>query len=760
MSKSLVIVESPAKARTISRYLGPEFEVKASVGHIKDLPKKKLGVDVRKDFKAEYQVIPGKEKVVLDLRKAAAKAGAIYLAADPDREGEAICQHIYEEVAPNNPNVHRVMFYEITKDAVRKAFETPGRIDRNLVQSQHTRRILDRLVGYKISPLLWRKVRAGLSAGRVQTVALRLIVDREREIRAFVKEEYWVFSAHLEGARPPKFKAKAVKLDGKKFLVTNATDADALRKELEGAPFVVESVKQSARRQQPAPPFTTSKLQQEANRRFKLPAAKTMQIAQRLYEGVELGAEGSVGLITYMRTDSTRTAPSAVEAVRGLIQEKYGADYLPAKPRYFSKSEQAQDAHEAIRPTAAERTPESLKGVLKGDELKLYTLIWQRFVASQMEAALFDHTDVKIAAGRCQFQSIGDVMKFAGFLKVYQEAAEEANGGEKEDAAVKLPPLEAGQALKLLQLDTEQQFTQPPPRYSEATLIKALEEKGIGRPSTYAAIVTVIQNRQYVVKDEGRFQPTETGEIVVDLLVASFPTLFDYAYTANMEKDLDRIESGQQDWLEELRGFYRGFSDSLQRAESEMKNLRREVVLTDYDCPQCGAKMVERWGRFGKFLSCQRYPECKGSMPIPGADAKNGANGTADAKQPPKTLDEACPQCGKPLVERQGRFGRFIACSGYPACRYTKQPTLDVPCPQEGCDGQIVARRSKKGKAFYGCNRYPKCQFTAWHKPVAEKCPACGNAYMLEKTTKRDGTFKECPNPECKHKVKTEETGE
>ena len=758
MGKSLVIVESPAKARTISRYLGSEFEVKASVGHIKDLPKKKLGVDVRKDFKAEYHVIPGKEKVVQDLRKAAHKAGAIYLAADPDREGEAICQHIYEEIAPDNPNVHRVMFYEITKDAVHKAFENPGRIDRNLVQSQNTRRILDRLVGYKISPLLWRKVRAGLSAGRVQTVALRLVVDREREIRAFVKEEYWVFTAQLEGAKPPKFKAKAIKLDGKKFLVRTGEEAAALKKELEGVPFLVESVKQTARRQQPAPPFTTSKLQQEANRRFKLPASKTMQIAQRLYEGVELGAEGAVGLITYMRTDSTRTAPSALEAARTLIGEKYGADYLPDKPRFFSKSEQAQDAHEAIRPTAVERTPESLKGALKGDELKLYTLIWQRFVASQMEAALYDHTDVKIAAGRCQFQSIGDVMKFPGFLKVYQEAAEE-NGTEKDDQAVKLPPLQEKETLRLLQLDTEQQFTQPPPRYSEATLIKALEEKGIGRPSTYASIVTVIQNRQYVVKTEGRFQPTETGEIVVDLLIASFPKLFDYAYTANMEKDLDRIESGEQDWLEELRRFYQGFETSLKQAEAEMKNLRREVVLTDIDCPECGAKMVERWGRFGKFLSCQRYPECKASMPIPGSDeAKNGGKAGAAAQQPPKVLDEKCPQCGKPLVERQGRFGRFIACSGYPACRYTKQPTLGVPCPQPGCDGEIVARKSKKGRTFYGCNRYPKCDFTAWHKPVAEKCPACGHAFMFEKATKRDGVFKECPNPACKHRIPVEGT--
>ncbi len=755
--KSLVIVESPAKARTIERYLGGEYTVLASVGHIKDLPKKRLGVDPAHGFKTDYEIIPGKEAIVKNLRKAADKADVIYLAADPDREGEAICQHIFEEIEAANDKVFRVMFNEITRDAIRQAFQSPGRIDENLVKSQNTRRILDRLVGYKISPLLWRKVRRGLSAGRVQTVALRLIVDREREIGAFQKEEYWVFTAQLEAALPPPFRAKAIKLDGQKFVVRTADEARALRGELEAGAFVVESVRATTRKQHPQPPFTTSKLQQEANRRFKLPAAKTMQIAQRLYEGIDLG-DGSVGLITYMRTDSTRVAPSALETIRSFIQDTYGNEYLPEKPRSFSKADLAQEAPEAIRPTDIARTPASVRTHLKADEYKIYTLIWQRCVASQMEPALFRHTDIKIAAGRCLFQATGDVPQFAGFLKVYQESADE-DVAESDPANPNLPPVEAGQVLRLQQLQTEQQFTQPPPRYTEATLIKALEEKGIGRPSTYAQIVTVIQNRQYVIKEDGRFRSTETGEIVIDLLTRSFPDLFDYNYTATMEQSLDLIEAGKQNWLVELQRFYGAFDGTLQKAEAEMSNLKREKIPTDERCPNCGAGMVIRWGRFGKFMACERYPECRTSKPVTNGNGNGDAATAPTAKAPARVLDEQCPDCGKPLVERSGRFGKFIACSGYPKCHYKKKPGINMPCPQPGCSGEIVMLKNKRGRIFYGCSKYPACTFTSWQRPVPRACPACGNAYMVQKQTKKDGPFQECPRPECRHRVPGEANG-
>lgn len=799
MSKSLVIVESPAKAKTIARYLGDQFEVKASVGHIMDLPKKKLGVDVEKDFQVVYEVIPGKEKVIAELRRAAAKAECIYLAADPDREGEAICRQLYDEVARQAKNVFRVMFHEITKDAIREAFHTPGRINEDLVKAQNTRRILDRLVGYKVSPLLWKKVRQGLSAGRVQTVALRLIVDREKEIRAFVSEEYWNFIAHLAAPGPPVFRAKAIKLDGKKFSVTNGEQAAILRQELENAAYVVESVKKSVRRQQPSPPYTTSKFQQEANRRYKMTASKAMQIAQRLYEGVEIGAEGSTGLITYMRTDSTRVAPAALDAVRQYIGTAYGDEYLPPKARFFQKSGTAQDAHEAIRPTDVNRTPAMMKAFLTPEQFKIYSLIWQRFVASQMEAARFDHTDVKIQAGRCQFQAAGDVLKFAGFLKVYKETLLEEDEVEEEAPGL-LPEMKEKDVLKLKKLDTEQQFTQPPPRYSEATLIKALEEKGIGRPSTYATIVSIIQNREYSVKEEGRFKPTETGEIVVDLLVESFPDLFDYQYTANMESQLDLIEQGQSSWLEELRRFYRAFSESLKQADTHMRNLKAEVVPTDEVCPDCGSAMVIRWGRFGKFLSCQRYPECKNSRDLQpragtGAAAAETAEGpeatcekcgskmvlkkgrfgsflacsgypackntrklTRDQQpaEPEQLLEEKCPQCGKPLASKKSRFGRFVACSGYPGCKFIKRDTLEMTCPNPGCGGQVIARRGMRGRTFYGCSRYPACSFTSWQKPVERVCPACGNPFLTERETKKEGRFLQCPVKTCNHKLPPE----
>lgn len=797
MKKSLVIVESPAKAKTIGKYLGEAFEVKASVGHIRDLPKKKIGIDPDHDFAAKYEVIPGKEAVVRELRKAASRADTIFLAADPDREGEAICRHLYEEVAPENPRIFRVLFHEITKDAIRKAFEQPGQIDMNLVDAQHTRRLLDRLVGYLISPLLWRKVQRGLSAGRVQTVALRLIVDRELEIRAFVSEEYWAFTASLQGKLPPSFKAKAVKLDGKKFKVVTGEEAAALKAALLATAWTVESVQRTQRKQQPRPPYITSKLQQEANRRFRFPARKTMSVAQKLYEGISVGSEGSTGLITYMRTDSTRVAPQALDAVRDHIRARFGAEYMPAKPRFYQKSQGAQDAHEAIRPTDVERTPQSLRPYLTDDEYKLYTLIWQRFVASQMEAAVFDRTDIRIQADRCQFQAVGDVLRFPGFLVVYKEVVEEEETGENGVVEGRLPAVEKGDVLRLLDLDALQQFTQPPPRYTEATLIKALEEKGIGRPSTYAQIVNVIQDRNYVEKQEGKFRPSETGEIVIELLTASFPDLFSYDYTAGMEKDLDLIEQGQKGWLAEMKTFYAAFSQVLKKAETEMKSLKATVEPTDETCEKCGAPMVIRWGRFGRFISCSAYPECKNARDLAGArtageTAAPGAEGGGaeireecpacgkpmilrkgrfgeflactdypqckttrklgqgnKPKAEPKILEELCPQCGKPLSEKQGRFGPFISCSGYPKCKYIKRETVGMKCPRPGCAGEIAVNKGGRGRVFYGCTAYPKCDFTSSAKPVPTPCPVCGSPFMVEKTTKKEGTRVICPVKGC-----------
>ncbi len=794
MSKSMVIVESPAKARTIGKYLGKDFTVKACAGHIKDLPKKALGVDVEHDFQPTYRIISGKEKIVRDLKKVAARSEAIFLAADPDREGEAICQHLAEELAPGRKRpIHRVLFNEITKNAILQAFEEPSSINQDKVAAQQARRILDRLVGYKVSPLLWQKVRRGLSAGRVQSVALRLIVDREREIRAFVSEEYWNFLAKLRAGTPPPFSAKAIKLDGKKFKVGNQEEADELLAQLRAGQFVVAGVKRKERRRNPVPPFVTSTLQQEASRKLRFSVRRTMVVAQRLYEGKELGSEGGVGLITYMRTDSNRVSPTALGEVRAYVADTYGKPYLPARPRAYRAKKGAQDAHEAIRPTSVDRRPDDLKAYLDRDEFRLYDLIWKRFVASQMNPALFDQTEIDIDAPRTLFRSVGSIQKFDGFLKVYQEGKDDAEAEtDAEGEGSVLPEVKKGEVLDVKSILPEQKFTQPPPRYSEATLVKALEERGIGRPSTYSQIISVIQDREYAARQEGRFVPTEIGEVVCELLVTNFEEIFDYDYTAKLERDLDEIEQGKENWIEALREFYVEFSRELEQARHAMKDLKREEKPAGFSCDKCGSEMVIKWGRFGRFIACSNYPDCKNTMQMPRENGDEEADkpeldaepcekcgremvlkkgrygeflacsGYPECKNTRKMvqvngktevvrdqiLEEECPRCSSKLALKRGRFGEFTACSNYPDCRYVKQESTGVKCPECG-DGDVVEKKSRRGKLFFGCDHYPQCKFVLWKRPVAEPCPECEAPYLLERRTKKDGLSHVCAQEDC-----------
>ncbi len=803
MAKSVVIVESPAKARTIEKYLGKDFSVRACAGHIKDLPSNGLGVDVKHGFVPTYRVIPGKEKIVRDLKKLAGKAERIYLAADPDREGEAICQHLAEELnGSSGLEVYRVLFHEITKAAVQAAFEHPGIINTDKVEAQQARRILDRLVGYQVSPLLWKKVRRGLSAGRVQSVALRMVAEREKEIRAFEPEEYWNFAATLHASMPPGFVAKAIKLDGKKFRIDNGEDARALLNALQKSDFVVESVRKKERKRRPVPPFITSTLQQEASRKLRFPVRKTMRLAQRLYEGIDLGSEGRVGLITYMRTDSVRVSPTAVQEAREHIGQAYGIPYLPQKPPVYKGKKNVQDAHEAIRPTSVQYRPQDVVKHLDRDEARLYGLIWQRFVASQMNPAVFDQTEIDVTAANALFRAVGSIMKFDGFLRVYEEAkrarGKEENAPDSGEGAL-LPDVKTGETLRVEKIDHEQKFTQPPRRYSEASLVKALEEKGIGRPSTYAQIIEVIQSREYVKKDEGLFVPTDTGEVVTELLTDSFPELFDYDYTAKMERNLDEIEGGRRNWVNALGKFYEGFSQELERAQVEMKDLKREEIPTGIKCEKCGeGEMMIRWGRFGRFMACSNYPDCKNTREV----AKDGSaeeakpessgeecdkcgkpmvikkgrygeflacSGYPECKNTQRMvkvsgkvevkkdvpLDEPCPKCGSNLVLKHGRFGEFTACGNYPECRYIKQETTGVKCP-ECNNGDVVKKKSRRGKVFYGCNDYPKCKFVLWNKPVVETCPKCNAPFLEEKNTKREGLLRFCSDKECGFKRSVE----
>lgn len=795
MSKSLVIVESPAKAKTIGKYLGNDYIVKASLGHIKDLPKSDLAVNVDLGFEPTYVVIEGKKKLIAELKAAAKGADKIFLAADPDREGEAICFHLQEELQGKGdkaPKIFRVMFNEITKNAVNKAFENPLQVNTSLVDAQQARRVLDRLVGYKISPLLWDKVRRGLSAGRVQTVALRLIVDREREIQAFIKEEYWTIDLSLNAKKAPVLKARLAKVAGENPGIRDEARAKEILADVDQAHYTVQSVGTKEKKRNPVPPFITSTLQQDSARKLRFSVKRTMVLAQRLYEGMEMGDDGATGLITYMRTDSVRVSDDALGEVRKFIGEKYGEAYLPEKANFYKGKKDAQDAHEAIRPTSAFLTPESVAQYLQEDELKLYKLIWMRFVASQIMPAVFDQTTIDVATpGNSKigytFRATGSVEKFDGFLKVYEEG-KDTKDDDDEEATRKLPAVTQGEELKFKSIDPEQHFTEPPPRFTEATLVKELEAKGVGRPSTYASILSTIQEREYVKKEGGKFGPTELGTVVTDLLLESFGDIFDVLYTARLEEELDEIEAGTMDWRVAMAEFYEKFSADLERAAVQMTDIKRMEKPTDFICDKCSKAMVIKWGRHGSFIACTGYPECTSTRELPttatedlgeqGEDEycpncgrpmvlKKGRFGQFMActgypdckttrqlgqgeKQPDVQLDELCPECGKNLVTKSGRFGEFTACSDYPTCKYVKQKTVGVKCPD--ChEGDIIERRSKKGKTFYGCNKYPKCEFVAWGKPIDRKCPDCGGSHLIEKFLKA-GAFAQCPNKECKFK--------
>jgi DNA topoisomerase-1 len=806
MPKALVIVESPAKAKTINKYLGKEYVVKASLGHIKDLPKRDLAVDVDHGFEPRYEVIEGKKKLIADLKQTARKVQEVYLAADPDREGEAICYHLQEELGDkkNGTRFYRVMFNEITKKAVQKAFEKPGQVNIDLVDAQQARRVLDRLVGYKISPLLWDKVRRGLSAGRVQTVALRLVVEREREIRAFLKREYWTIDVDLAGKKPPLLTARLIRQNDETPEIGAKEAADGIVTHLEGADYVVRSVGTREKKRNPVAPFITSTLQQESSRKLRFSVKRTMMLAQRLYEGVVIGKEGAVGLITYMRTDSTRVSDDAVSDARHYIAERYGREFVPDSPNIYKSKKDAQDAHEAIRPTSMAFAPEIVEKYLAEDEMKLYRLVWNRFVACQMMPALFDQTTIDVAAkgnngADYLFRATGSVLKFEGFLKAYQEGKDQADE-EDEELRHRLPAVAEGESLRFRAIKPEQHFTEPPPRYNEATLVKRLEADGVGRPSTYASILSTIQEREYVAKEGGRFVPSELGMVVTDLLLESFDDIFDVTYTARMEEQLDEIEEGKLDWRASIAEFYERFDRDLKHAEEHMTNIKRMEKPTDLTCEKCGKPLVIKWGKHGSFIACTGYPECtytrELTVDLPDVDKadlseqadeeycencgrpmvlKKGRFGTFYAcsgypdckttkpiggqqKKPDQPLDEKCPQCGNQLALKTGRFGEFTACSNYPTCKYVKQKTIGVKCP-ECSEGEITERRSRKGKTFYGCNRYPDCKFVAWAKPVAEKCPQCGSPYMVEKWLKA-GPMWQCPNPECKHKQHAPQVGQ
>ncbi|HWS15186.1 MAG TPA: type I DNA topoisomerase [Candidatus Methylomirabilis sp.] len=798
MARSLVVVESPAKAKTIKKILGKGFEVLSSMGHVKDLPKSRLGVDVENGFTPSYIVIKDRKKVLGEILISARSAETVFLAPDPDREGEAIAWHIADAIRDDAgkkrkgtagkgktsargkkaasgsvkaegtaPAIQRVLFHEITKKGITEGMEHPRPLDRHKFDAQQARRILDRIVGYTLSPLLWTKVRRGLSAGRVQSVTVKMICAREKEIAAFVPEEYWSLTARLEGKTPPPFPAKLVEAGGRKVRPRDAAETAILRAAVENGPFVVREVRKKLRRRQAPAPFTTSKLQQEASKALRMQAYRTMMVAQTLYEGVEIPGAGLVGLITYMRTDSVRVADEAMVAVRDHIQKEYGGAYVPETPNAFRNRKSAQDAHEAIRPTSLEHPPASLKGILGRDQHRLYELIWKRFVASQMAAAEFEQTAVDVLcdpagapAGGYLFRASGSVPKFAGFLEVYQaavpesrgetpngETADEENGasgaeGEKPEENV-LPPLTEGEVLTLRELTGNQHFTQPPPRFSESSLIKELEEQGIGRPSTYASIVKTIRERGYAKTDEGKFLPTELGKIVTNLLEESFPKVMDIAFTARMEEELDKIEDGEQELVQAMGEFYQPFSEELERAKIAMPTVKEELIATGIPCSACGGEMVIRFGRAGRFLACRNYPACRNT-----ADFRQTPEGKVEIL-PPEETGAACEKCGKPMIVRNWKGARYIACSGYPDCRNSKPYPVGITCPE--CDaGDVVERSSRFGKIFYSCSRYPDCRFASWGRPIPQVCPVCGYPAMSERVRRDGSTQVVCLRKGCK----------
>jgi DNA topoisomerase-1 len=722
--KSLVIVESPAKAKTINRFLGQAYTVKASMGHVRDLPAAKLGVDIEDAFKPQYVVISGKKKVVSALKKAAAEAGDVYLAPDMDREGEAIAWHLAHLVTTDQTRIKRVIFNEITERAIREAFENPTSIDMRKVDAQQARRVLDRLVGYLVSPLLWKVVHRRTSAGRVQSVALRLVCEREEEISRFVPTEYWTIDAEFKSPRAELLKASLEKIDGAKIDIGSSEKATEIRDDVKTRGYVVKAVERKEKRRNPRPPYITSTLQQDGARRIGFSARKTMTVAQMLYEGIELGDQGPVGLITYMRTDSVRVAADASQQARGFIDSAYGGRYVPGKATRFTKSKSSQDAHEAIRPTDVARTPESVSQYLTRDQARLYRLIWERFVASQMSQAIFDATTVEVEGGPYLFKASGSVMKFDGFLKVY--------GEKSDDEEKRLPDLQDGEPLSLEKVDAIRHETQPPPRYTESSLIKELEEKGIGRPSTYAAIVGTILERHYIEKAKEALVPTDLGKTVLGILLKLFPDIFEVGFTARLENELDRIESGQDQWVKVIGDFYRPFSKDLESADKMRKELKVAVQEeVDQKCETCGRPMVKKWGKHGRFLACSGFPDCKTTRPLEGEEV---------------STDARCPDCGGEMIVRTGRYGRFLACKNYPKCKGTARFTLGVKCPL--CGGDMVEKRTKKGRTFYGCGNYPECKFATWDKPVSQQCPDCGFAIMVSKGSTEQGSRLVCPK--CK----------
>ena len=756
MTKPLVVVESPTKVRTVKKYLGKDYNVAATVGHIKDLPNREMGIDIENGFKPIYKNIPGKQKVIRILKQAAGDAADIYLAPDPDREGEAIAWHTSEVLKKKGRKFYRVLFHELTKDAIHRAMASPESLDRPKYEAQQARRILDRLVGYQISPLLWRKVKGGLSAGRVQSVALRIICERERAIQAFEPQEYWSITAHLEGASPPPFTAKLAKKNNDKIEIPNEEKTKAILADLEDQKFVVEKIVKKTTRKNPLPPFTTSKLQQDAIRKLRFSAKKTMLIAQQLYEGIELGPGEPAGLITYMRTDSTRIAKEAADEALRLIRDKFGDAYALERPRFFKNRKKAQDAHEAIRPTSVAHIPEKVAPHLSKDQLALYRLIWQRFVASQMAQALINQVSVKIAAGPYQFAASGSTVKFPGFMALYMSVDDEIASKDQKKAPA-LPELSEGMILKLLQLEPKQHFTIPPPRFSEASLVKELEENGIGRPSTYASILSTIREKEYANLQNRYFRPTELGFIVNDLLVKNFPDVFDVEFTARMEENLDRVESSEAESSEILARFYDPFKKDLDAASEAMLSVKGVGLPTGLPCPECNKQLHIKVGKNGHFLACSGYPDCNYSRDYT-RDEKGNIQAIETSND--EVVDKSCDKCGSPMVIKRGRYGEFLACSAYPDCKNTQSlnsnganSKIGVKCPQNDCSGEIVERKSKRGKIFYGCDQFPKCEFATWDKPVAQECPACGAKILVEKTTKRDGTFLMCLTKECGHRI-------
>jgi len=747
VAKNLLIVESPAKTRTLKKFLGRQYAVEASLGHIRDLVKKDMGIG--KDYEPHYEVLAAKKEVVQKLRKAAEGAEHIFLAPDPDREGEAIAWHIAQVLHNKADVIQRVTFNEITRRAVLAALENPSTIDYKKVDAQQARRVLDRLMGFRLSPLLWDKIKRGLSAGRVQSVALKMVCERQAEIDAFDPQEYWVLGADLEGAAPPPITAQLAKVDGKKAEVATGEQAAEIVRGLEAGRFTVAAVEKRRSQQKPSPPFITSRLQQEAARRFGFAVKRTMGIAQGLYEGREIGDRGAVGLITYMRTDSTRVADEAIAAVRETIAATFGAAAVPEQPNVYKSKEGAQDAHEAIRPTSFDLPPDAVREYLKPEEWKLYKLIWDRFLASQMPPAVFDVTQIDVESGPYTLRASGRVLREPGFLAVYRETPDEGSEASADEAEATLPPLVEGEALKLLKVNSEQKFTQPPAAFSEATLVKALEENGIGRPSTYASILSTLTDRDYVTKVDARFRPSELGKLVNAMLQKGFNDIVNEGYTAGLEEQLDEIEAGRLDWKTAIAEFDEKFTKDLETADKELPNVKKEGIAIGETCPEDGGQLLMRFGRFGAFIACSNYPECKYSRNIEEPAANGEASGSGAPGAEPAAAEEAptCPECGKPMQLRRSRFGTFWGCTGYPECKgilktgpkpEPPKPT-GIACP-ECKQGEIQEKKSRRGKIFYSCSRYPDCKFALWNKPVAKECPQCGAPFLQEKTTKKAGT--------------------